>query len=184
MRAALGHPETLTRALGYPHAQPHPNTGHRGHALLRQFLYAQGEAKARFHQIIEIPTAGEVEPLTAIQNDLARLIAHWQTPIEVNPSSNQLVSGFRHPLEQPIFRLREIHDTEARSLPITLSADDATTFATSLADEYAYAWAGIVVGADASAGHARAWLEDGAAASWRGRFTLPVVERPETLRFG
>jgi adenosine deaminase len=54
----------------------------------------------------------------------------------------------------------------------TISTDDPVTFATSLADEYAYAWAGLVLRADNpyDPAHARALLEEAAATSMRTRF--------------
>jgi adenosine deaminase len=54
---------------------------------------------------------------------------------------------------------------------ITLSADDPASFATTLADEYAYAWAGLVFGAQQQApSYAQEWLEMAAKSSRRAVF--------------
>jgi hypothetical protein len=61
------------------------------------------------------------------------------------------------------------------TLPWTISTDDPITFATRLADEYAYAWAGMVLREQDSydPAHARALLDEAAATSMRTRFTVP-----------
>jgi len=55
-------------------------------------------------------------------------------------------------------------------LVLTLSADDPASFATTLADEYAYAWAGLVFGANEAPAYAHEWLERAAKASLRAVF--------------
>jgi len=61
------------------------------------------------------------------------------------------------------------------TLTWTISTDDPITFSTSLADEYAYAWAGMVLREknpyDPS--YARALLDEAAQTSMRMRFTVP-----------
>ena len=112
----------------------------------------------------------------------ARLIgemARWQTSIESNPSSNLVVAGFDTLAAPQGFLYRR----EGRMwpkvgdgpLPWTISADDPITFSTSLADEYAYAWAGMVHRPKRpyDPGYARASLDEAAATSMRMRFTLP-----------
>ena len=69
-----------------------------------------------------------------------------------------------------MFRLRPVVPDEGRALPIALSADDPTVFATSLSDEMAYAWAGMVVAGEASPQWARAWLDETVSVAWRARF--------------
>lgn len=56
-------------------------------------------------------------PITeAVNSVLRRRIAEWQVAIEVNPSSNLLIGGFRCIFEQPVFHTDD--------LPITINADD------------------------------------------------------------
>lgn len=73
--------------------------------------------------------------------------------------------------------LHDPQDTE--TLTWTISTDDPITFSTTLADEYAYAWAGMVLrkGRAYDPAYARALLEEAAATSMRMRFTIPPVDR-------
>jgi len=70
------------------------------------------------------------------------------------------------------------------TLTWTISTDDPITFSTTLADEYAYAWAGMVLRDknpyDPS--YARALLDEAAATSMRMRFTVPRDDRKVTNR--
>ena len=98
----------------------------------------------------------------------------------MNPTSNLLIAGLPHPLAQSMFVLHPFQVRTADdplhgigALPVTIHADDPLQFATTLADEFAYAWAGIVVDFGVDPGIARLWLEAAAEASWRWRFTLP-----------
>jgi hypothetical protein len=113
----------------------------------------------------------DMERLGQISQAIGVDVARSGITIEVNPSSNLLVAGMPNPLAQPMFRLRPLLRTERHAQAISISPDDPLTFATSVADEYAYAWAGMVVGADQPAHYARDWLEEAAACSMRARFT-------------
>ena len=75
--------------------------------------------------------------IKAVHEFVHRQVAEMQVAIEINPSSNLLVGGFCSIFEQPVFHLSD--------LPIVIGADDPLTFATTLADDYAYAWAGMVL---------------------------------------
>jgi hypothetical protein len=119
---------------------------------------AGGAAMAR---TTTIETARELPLLEAVQRLVCDRVAPWQTAIEVNPSSNLLIAGFKSLFEEPLF-----HDD---TLPITIHADDPLTFATSLADEYAYAWAGMLRAGTRPA-DATAQLERAAALSRRYAF--------------
>jgi hypothetical protein len=169
----LGKPDALTQ-IGYPHLiSTEPPSSHKPLQLLRLLLYS------RLHQsyadeIIEIPTEPDAALLAQIQRHLAHLIARWQVTIEVNPSSNLLIGALKQPLDQPMFRLRPVEPHVPHALPIAISTDDPITFATRLADEYAYAWAGMVVSGNAPPTYARQWLDEAADAAWRARFTLPI----------
>jgi len=108
-----------------------------GVRLVHVFLW-QEAVNERALEAISVATAQELSVITQLQAAIVRYIARWQVAIEINPSSNLLIGGLRSPFDQPAF-----HDHQ---IPITISADDPLTFATTLADEYAYAWAGMVVG--------------------------------------
>jgi hypothetical protein len=147
-------------------------------SLTTQLLFAlmddhRHDAWRRSQQRTSVSTLPVAKLLTQAQRRLAAEISDRQITIEVNPSSNLLIAGLDSPLDQPMFRMRPIDPANRAVVPVCISTDDPLTFATSLDDEYAYAWAGMVVGGGVSAEYARAWLEESARASWRARFTLP-----------
>ena len=115
-------------------------------------------------------TQGDGDLLVILRDELARLLARWRTPIEINPSSNLLIGDLPYPLAQPLFRLDPFDREETRGLVLTLSADDPVCFATGLADEFAYAWAGLVIGGGESPTYAQEWLERAARAARRAAF--------------
>lgn len=108
---------------------------------------------------------------------LIRELARWQIPIESNPSSN-LVVGSLDAMSSQDFLAESVHERREagyETLPWTISTDDPITFATSLDDEYAYAWAGMVLREEKpyDPAFARALLDQAAATSMRTRFTVP-----------
>jgi hypothetical protein len=117
----------------------------------------------------------ELQVLIQIQHHLKHLLRRWQIPIEVNPSSNLLIAGLEHPLDQPQFGLAPLKLGED-ALPVVISTDDPAVFSTNLADEFAYAWAGMVEGGLAPS-RARAWLEEAARTSLRATFLDQVSLR-------
>ena len=118
--------------------------------------------------------------LEKIRLHLLRRIARWQIFIEVTPTSNLIIAGLSHPVDQPMFQLRPVDARAAECVPIVLSSDNPITLATTLADEYAYAWAGIVVGGGRPPTYAREWLDEVAANSMRARFTVSSRPTPIT----
>lgn len=85
------------------------------------------------------------------------------------------------PLEQPMFRLRPVQQYQSTVVPVALCSDDPISFTTRLADEYAYAWAGLVSGQVAPS-YARAWLDEAAATSYRMRFTQALNQESNHTR--
>ena len=124
----------------------------------------------RQNDVIEVSTTNYGGLLEAIRDELAKLLAMWRTPIEINPSSNLLIGNLPHPLAQPLFHLDQFDRQEPRGLVLTLSADDPVTFSTCLADEFAYAWAGMVIGGGESPAYAQEWLQRAAEAARRAAF--------------
>ena len=119
---------------------------------------------------ISVSTIGDGRLLEALRDELAKLLARWGTPIELNPSSNLLIGNLPHPLQQPLFHLDQHDRDESRGLALTLSADDPVSFSTCLADEFAYAWAGMVIGGGEPPAYAQQWLERTARAARRAAF--------------
>ena len=122
--------------------------------------------------MISVSTRGDGGLFEVLRDELAKLLARWGTPIELNPSSNLLIGKLHHPLQQTLFRLDRHDRDESRELALTLSADDPVSFSTCLADEFAYALAGMVIGGGESPAYAQQWLERPARAARRPRSEL------------
>jgi hypothetical protein len=135
----------------------------------------------RAAQMIELPvdesSKPECELLIRARQRLIRELARWQIPIESNPSSNLVVASLDAMASQQFLAqsVEQACNAGNETLPWTISTDDPITFATSLADEYAYAWAGMVMRENKAydPAHARALLDQAAATSMRTRFTVP-----------
>ena len=127
----------------------------------------------------------ERDLLVTARQRLILEVARWQVTIESNPNSNLVVAGLDAMGAAQDFLQRRATRNEAQegeTLPWTISTDDPISFATTLADEYAYAWAGMVLraGKPYDPSYARAMLDEAAATSMRTRFTLPVSENRAT----
>lgn len=119
----------------------------------------------------------ELQLLTEARKKVIEQLARWQICIESNPTSNLTVGSLESMLAQTSIHRRSTSpaDTDEETLAWTISTDDPITFSTRLSDEYAYAWAGMVLRQQLphDPAHARALLDEAAATSMRTRFTIP-----------
>ncbi|HVF59751.1 MAG TPA: hypothetical protein VNJ70_08090 [Thermoanaerobaculia bacterium] len=122
----------------------------------------------------------ERDLLEEARGRLIHEVARWQVCIESNPSSNLVVSSLDAMAAQDFLQLRPTRAAGFgdETLTWTISTDDPITFSTTLADEYAYAWAGMVLRKENpyDPAYARALLDEAAATSMRMRFTVPHHE--------
>lgn len=133
--------------------------------LFNVSMHEQAEASS-----VAVESAPDRDVMLVMQDLVRRQLSRWQTVIEVNPSSNLFVGAQAAILNQPMFQLRPTGPGGKPALCIAISTDDPLTFATCLSDEFAYAWAGMVVDGQVEPSHARQWLEDAAVTSLRARF--------------
>lgn len=145
--------------------------------ILHRYIWRKGfRRRADSKQVMELdPSAGcELSLLQEARRIVIRHLARWQIPIESNPSSNLVVGSLDALASQDFLAQtsQQARDRGSETLAWTISTDDPVTFATTLADEYAYAWAGMVLRTDKpyDPAHARALLEEAAATSMRTRF--------------
>ena len=114
---------------------------------------------------------------------LLQEVARWQVCIESNPSSNLVVGSLDSIAAQDFLARRPTKEIqkEGETLTWTINTDDPITFSTTLADEYAYAWAGMTMRANnpCDPSYARALLDESAATSMRTRFTVAVSDKSE-----
>ena len=124
----------------------------------------------------------ERELLKSAHRTLLQEVARWQVCIESNPSSNLVVGSLDSIAAQDFLARRPTKEIqqEGETLTWTINTDDPITFSTTLADEYAYAWAGMTMRAEnpCDPSYARALLDESAATSMRTRFTVPVNDKP------
>lgn len=161
---------------------PPPDDANLHHKWLFRYFWnrrVRERARLPLRLPVDSTTHHERDLLDKARRRLVRELARWQIPIESNPSSNLVVGSLDAMASQDFLAQTPHNKREAgyETLPWTISTDDPITFATSLADEYAYAWAGMVLREKDpfDPAHARALLEEAAATSMRTRFTLPDV---------
>ena len=113
----------------------------RAHEIMRMSVY-DGQKGVRVRS-----ENNERELLAKARETLIREIALWQVCIESNPSSNLVVASLDSMASQDFLQIRptSVARRGAETLTWTISTDNPITFSTTLADEYAYAWAGMVL---------------------------------------
>lgn len=167
LHARLGERGLVDRLMSASAGQPPAPVAR----LVWRLLHGDPAILRAWYEPTEVETALDEPLLAALQSSLACRLARARTVIEANPTSNLLIGGLDHPVDQPLFRLRPLDPARPEAVPVTISTDDPLQFATRLADEYAYAWAGAVAGGDPP-GYAHAWLEESARTSRASRFTV------------
>ncbi len=125
----------------------------------------------------------ESRMLRAAQEALRKALNRSEITVEANPSSNLLVGGMQSLQHHPVLRLDPPPgmpcDVGERVL-VSLNSDDPTTFATSLADEYAHMYFALLRNGH-GANDARAWVTRLREQGWRSRFSLECSRFPEEV---
>jgi hypothetical protein len=128
----------------------------------------------------------ELDLLIEARKRLIREMARWQVCIESCPSSNLIVGSLDAMSAQDFLQQRPTKGKKRgdETLTWTISTDDPITFSTTLADEYAYAWAGMVLRENKpyDPSYARALLDEAAQTSMRMRFTHPGPQKGGPIR--
>ena len=170
----LGDPSFLQQ-IGYPMHRRATSVG--AELLLAELLFDPKSWKAG-REYVEVRVVPEDAPLLAeVQRRILRLVARMSLLIEVNPTSSQLIAGMAGTLGQKLFHSLADGPESHLAVPVAIGPDDPVIFATRLADEYAFAWAGMVVNHGRAPGYATRWIEQAAANSWAFRFSMPFSEK-------
>lgn len=181
-RALLFDPRRLLTGLGYPRGRGPGCEPPRSAAarLATRYLEDRGVYQ-RAVALIEVAVEGaERSFLSTARAWLVEQLAGLDVTIEANPSSNLVIGDFDHLGDHPTFRLAPVERGRAAELPVSINSDDPLTFASKLADEYAYLdFANRSRRIDASA--SLAWLERAREAGWGSRFSLPASREPGCL---
>jgi hypothetical protein len=160
----------------------------RAQEWIYRYLW-QRSTQDRAHELISIKVGNDENEartgsnrnerniLVIARAQLIHEMSRWQVCVESNPSSNLIVCSLDAMASQDFLqrRPREANGFADETLTWTISSDDPITFSTSLADEYAYAWAGMVLRNNEAydPSYARGVLDQAAATSMRMRFTIP-----------
>ena len=113
----------------------------------------------------------ELEVLYGLQRALRQKVGTLGLTVEVNPSSNLLISDLGHLEAHPIWRLSRPLDG-VPPLSVCIGSDDPLTIATDLPHEYQLLFDRMVQSGQ-SHEVALDWLDRARDAGMRGRFTLP-----------
>lgn len=167
-------PEVLNR-LGYPHCRLDMPPSSRPLRLLHRYL-TEPEVFERGQIILEVRASEqETNALGTLQAWLRAQLSAYAISVESNPSSNWLIADMDDVRSHPSLALQPLEHHAAPAgapLALSLSSDDPLTFATCLADEYAYLHAALMHAGETSR-HALEWLERARHVAWLSRFTLP-----------
>ncbi|MFY9822456.1 MAG: hypothetical protein WAM82_13815 [Thermoanaerobaculia bacterium] len=153
---------------------------------LSRYLWSSSvQHRAHQAETLTIEESVELELLKVARKRVIHELARLQICVETNPSSNLVVGSLESVAAQDFLHRRPTVNEEPgvqpgdETLTWTISTDDPITFSTTLADEYAYAWAGLVLRQNnpCDPAYARALLDEAAATSMRMRFTIPRQDR-------
>jgi hypothetical protein len=169
----LRHQPDVLAHLGYPHCRLDTSPSSGTLRLVHRYLTDLAVFE-RGQRIVEVPATGqETDALDLLQAWLRAQLRACDISVESNPSSNWLIADLDDVRSHPSLVLQPLaDDARAAGLALSISSDDPLTFATCLADEYAYLHAALKH-AGVSTPRAQDWLERVRRAAWASRFTLP-----------
>ena len=82
----------------------------------------------------------------------------------------------------PAFKIQPLQPAADTSrVLLSINTDNPITFATSLADEFAYVYFAMLQNRSATAHEALEWLERRRGDGWHSRFTVAASTRPDVL---
>ncbi|MEM9491194.1 MAG: hypothetical protein AAGC55_18745, partial [Myxococcota bacterium] len=142
----LRHRPAALSALGYPRVLDRPPSPVESpaRALLWRYL-SDPDVFERGQQPLEIAaSAAEMAAASQLQTWLRQQVASRSITVESNPTSNLLIADMVDIEHHPSFILQPLHRPGA--VPLSINTDNPLTFATCLADEYAYLYNALVAG--------------------------------------
>lgn len=175
-------PEALA-ALGYPASLRDPGRSDESLRFLYRYLTDLDVFEAGYEAVPVESHPSEVAVLAAMQRHLGAALGRQEITIETNPSSNLLIGDLLRAEDHPLFRLQPLPGSAAAVGPVQVSIndDDPATFATRLADEYAYLHAALLR-MNVPAQEALASIDRLRENGWQSRFTLKISSDPACLR--
>ncbi|MFY0526670.1 hypothetical protein ACN28I_27185 [Archangium gephyra] len=183
----LRHQPGVLARLGFPYRRAEPVGVRDGSLLLVWRHLTDVGAFQRGQRPVEVRVdEREVAFLEDVRRWLRTLLRDQEITIETNPSSNLLISNMVGLEDHPALSLGQappMVTPERESVPLLLSinTDDPITFATSLADEFAYIYFAMLR-SGLTASEALRAIDILRKNGWRSRFTLPASADPVSLR--
>jgi hypothetical protein len=182
----LRHSPSLLERMGYPRrvslggSDPHPSDALE---ILRRYLTSTVWFRRGEQPIPVVHDDAEITMLHEAQRWLRRLLGRMEITVESNPSSNLLTSDLGTLGAHPALKLtlgasgarRQRSSSRLPEAPllVSINTDDPITFATRLADEFAYLYSALLQ-SGYTAQEALTWIERVRNAGWRSRFTVPA----------
>lgn len=181
----LRHDPEALRLVGFPFSRVvGPSEKETDRHLLWRHLTDEGVFARGQRPVPVVQDAGEVTMLRAAQRWLRAEYAQREITIEANPSSNLLIGDFASLGDHPAFRLSPLGESPAvgdSAVLLSVNTDNPVTFATCLADEFAYIHHALLH-LGVSSQDALAWIHRAREAGWRSRFTLAASADADILR--
>ena len=176
LRLDAANPEKL-KAVGFPNAKPSEvfyRLGSRREKILLGYLTDQHLIK-RGRDIELVDPTGTADTLQTLQDGLRRKVGARGIVVEVNPTSNLLISKFNDLRNHPLWRL-DSPNYEDSIPPVSLGigSDDPLVFATDLRQEY-QRLVDALLKAGYSDRQATRWINEVRNNGLESRFTLPQV---------
>ncbi len=175
----------VLRRLGFPDRRRAASPRDEAEALLLGFLSDVGMFR-RGQEWVEVRVdEDEVVFLHEAQRWLRAKLARLEVTVESNPSSNLLIADMLGLEAHPMLRLMGLGETGAEQdsrLMVSLNSDDPITFATCLADEYAYIYYALLRQGLAPA-QALTWMNTLREQGMRSRFTHAASTERGALEF-
>ena len=125
----------------------------------------------------------ELEMLHAAQRWLRRELGRREITVESNPSSNLIIADYSTLGDHAVFRMQPlpwVRDPDGGHVSVSVNTDNPITFASSLADEFAYLYFAMIK-RGVSAQDALDWLNRARENGYQSRFTLPASGVPGNL---
>ncbi len=157
--------------LGYPRIPRTTPGAERSEAILHRYLFDRSVHERGLEPVEVRSCEEEANFLEAMGRHLRHRASQLELTIEVNPTSNLLISGLGDLDEHPVFRLRPLEAPLSGLLDVSINTDDPVTFATHLANEYELVAAALSKRQVPSA-IIHAWLDACRESSLKSRFTL------------
>lgn len=165
-------------AMGFNNERRLPSPPEGASLLLWQYL-TDRNVYARGQRLVKVLAGDDNEQvfLENAQRWLQKKIQALSITVEINPTSNLLIANLQGMQRHPVVDLAELNSSQLR---FSINSDDPLTFATTLADEYAYLYGALE--RRSTSAQAADRIEQFRQNGWSSRFTLKASTSLQHLR--